>query len=141
MIPNEATQIRFAFSEDAGGGGGDGWWIDDVIILSNPVTTTNIVQVTDPAFSGGRTHTAKASTVFLNNLCDDINLLYTTGIITDGTIKYAKEAITIDGDPTNVEILNGSDVKLYGGQLINIVKGFDVQLGAELLLDISNCDQ
>lgn len=141
MIPNEATQVRFAFSEDAGGGGGDGWWIDDVIILSNPVSTTNTVQVTDPVFSGGRTHTAKASTVILNNLCDDINLLYTTGIITDGTIKYAKEVITIDGSPTDVEVQNGSHVKLYGGQGINIVKGFSVELGAELLLDITNCDQ
>ncbi len=141
IIPDEATQVRFAFSEDLGGGGGDGWWIDDVTILANPVTFTNVADVTDPVFSGGRNHTAQANTVILNTLCDDINVLISSGIIADGTVKYAKQNITVDGDPTDAIVQNGSTVKLYAGQSIDVVKGLYVELGGELLLSISDCDQ
>jgi hypothetical protein len=141
LIPDGATQIRFVFSEDAGGGGGDGWWIDDVKIVVNPVTLTNTASVTDPAVSGARVHTASANTLILNNLCDDVNLLITDGIITDGTETYVKNMITIDGQPGPVTLGSTSDAKLYAGDGITIEKNFLTELGATLLLHIKDCDE
>jgi len=140
MIPDGTTQLRFVFSEDTGGGGGDGWWIDDVKIAQNPVTLTNVASVSDPATSGGRTYTSSASTLILARSCDDVNLVYPSGFIPDGTDKYVEQTITISGQGSLVLLLENDDAKLRAGDMIEILSGFELRPGATISIEIENCE-
>lgn len=140
LIPDGASQVRFVFSEDAGGVGGDGWWIDDVRIVVNPIDIHNVAHVDDPQFSGGRTHTSVASTLILNNICDDIDLLINEGIIVDGTEKYVQNMITMDGVSSDVILNSATTAEFRAGDNILVQKNLDIKAGAELLLGIEDCD-
>jgi len=137
-IPDGTTQVRFVFTEDTGGGGREGWFIDDVLIVQNPVTITNTATVTDPMASGGRTHSSSATILITPYECI-FDFLFSTGNIADGTDLTTIDHITIDGQP-QVKVLQSHDVKLRAGNFIEITQGFEVELGAKLLLEIEVCN-
>jgi hypothetical protein len=89
-LPDGVIQLRFVFSEDPGMGAGVGWWIDDVRIVQNPVTITNNVYVDDPIASGGRTHSASATTLIMpeepNNACALVSTTMDEGV---GSLPFA----------------------------------------------------
>ncbi|MEO6130436.1 MAG: M36 family metallopeptidase, partial [Saprospiraceae bacterium] len=89
-LPDGAILVRFVFSEDLGLGGGDGWWIDDIRLVQNPVTVTNRVFVDDPIASGGRTHSASATTLIMPaapvNACSLVSITTDEGV---GSLPFA----------------------------------------------------
>jgi len=137
-IPDGTTQVRFAFSEDAGGGGGTGWFIDDILIIQNPVTITNTATVTDPIANGGRVHSSEATVLITPFVCP-LDLLITAGNIPDMTYYYAQNSIIIDGMPNDVKVLQGKDASIIAGNFVQITSDFEVVLGATFLMDIDGC--
>ncbi len=73
--------------------------------------------------------------------CTDVTLTYPSpSIIPNGTDKWVDQFIMINGGSTPVQIQSGSNVKLRAGQFIDVQPQFEVQQGAEVLLDIDPCN-
>jgi len=77
-----------------------------------------------------------------NENCDGDTLIYTTSnTIPDGTHKKMKDWIALPGNNGPVEVKNGVDVSFKAGNYIEINGDFEVEVGAEFLLDIEDCEE
>ncbi len=118
-LPNDAIQVRFVFSEDAGSGGGDGWWIDDILIVSSAKEVINTAYVTDPIMSGGRVHSNGATTLIVTELpdnpCRNVNTLNDAGV---GSLPFAIGCAT-EGDTIYFDTsIHGDTIVLAANQAL-----------------------
>jgi len=78
----------------------------------------------------------------VNDDCEGDTLIYTTpNIITDTTYTKIKDWILFPGGNDTVKIQNGAIASFKAGDCIEIKEDFEVEVGAQLLLDIENCEE
>ena len=132
LIPDDATQIRFVFSEDSGMGGGDGWWIDDIMIVSTAKVISNTAFVTDPVESGGRIHSDDAVTLVVteapDNPCRFVDIIVDEGV---GTLPFAIDCAN-DGDTI------WFDVSIHGDTILLEAKQAMIDKNLVIESDVAN---
>lgn len=80
-------------------------------------------------------------TVIIDANCEGDTLVYTTpSIIPNAMYKKMKDWILFSGDNDTVKVQNGDTVTFKAGKYIEIKEDFEVEAGAEFLLDIEDCD-